>query len=83
MAELRCTCGKLLCKELFNEFLEYKLQGKNVHIIFPFGIIQCADCDKLWIVQPFQKIKNIANNEIEREIMNLNVNYLKQIEKSA
>jgi phage FluMu protein Com len=74
--DLRCTCGKLLCKEAFNGFLEYKLQDKNVHIIFPFGIVQCVFCEKIWIVQPFEKIREIENKLLDQEILNLNLNYL-------
>jgi len=81
--ELRCTCGKLLCKESFNGFLEYKLHGKNVHIIFPFGIVQCMDCLKLWIVQPFHKVKEVENGILDQEILNLNLQYLKIKENSA
>lgn len=81
--ELRCTCGKLLCKESFDGFLEYKLHGKNVHIIFPLGIVQCMDCLKLWIVQPFHKVKEIENGILDQEILNLNITFLKQNEKNA
>jgi len=81
--ELRCTCGKLLCKEKFNGFLEYKLHDKNVHIIFPFGIVQCMICEKLWIVQPFQKIKEMESEFLNQEILNLNLQYLKVAEENT
>lgn len=54
-----------------------------MHIIFPFGIIQCMDCEKLWIVQPFQKVKQVESEFLNQEILNLNITFLKQNEKNT
>jgi hypothetical protein len=73
--EQRCTCGTLLCKQTHQGNFEFKIANQNVFIAFPWGMIQCKRCEKIWIVKPFKKLEQYQN-----EIVNLNVSYF---EKSA
>ena len=69
----RCDCGSLLCCQTEAGNFEFRIGSRNIFIAFPWGMVQCRKCEKIWIVKPFKKLE-----QIENKLVNLKVDYFKQ-----
>lgn len=69
MKQIRCSCGSLLCLRKDNLF-EYC--NKKVTIVFESGLMECKQCKKIWLVNPFR----IEPYYRESELKELKISYL-------
>ena len=52
--DVRCKCGKILCKRNDDsKWYEFKHGSKKINISWPFGRMQCWNCDTWYLFMPF------------------------------
>jgi len=52
--EVRCKrCRFLIAKKNAQNWYEIKINGQNLSIAFPSGVVKCSRCNTMWVLDPY------------------------------